>query len=142
LLEHFLEDAAQSFGKKKPTPPAELVTLLETYSFPGNVRELEAMVHDAVARHTSGVLSMESFSNAIGCARVQKSMPSQKSSGINQLEELFGHFPTISEVENYLITEAMQRAKSNQGIAANLLGITRQTLNKRLRNDTAEQEKR
>ncbi|MBT0666112.1 sigma-54 dependent transcriptional regulator [Geobacter pelophilus] len=132
LLDHFLEAAAQSFGKKAPTPPAELVTLLETYPFPGNVRELEAMVHDAVARHNSGVLSMESFSNAIGIARVAKHTPVQKSAGGNPLEELFGHFPTISEVENYLITEAMQRAKSNQGIAANLLGITRQTLNKRL----------
>jgi DNA-binding NtrC family response regulator len=142
LLEHFLDNAAQSFGKKKPTPPGELVTLLETYPFPGNVRELEAMVHDAVARHTSGVLSMESFSNAIGIARLPKHTPVQKSSGINPLEEMFGHFPTINEVENYLITEAMQRAKNNQGIAANLLGITRQTLNKRLRNDTAEQENR
>ncbi|WP_370543352.1 helix-turn-helix domain-containing protein [Geobacter sp. OR-1] len=31
----------------------------------------------------------------------------------------------------------MQRSKNNQGIAANLLGITRQTLNKRLRTDSA-----
>jgi two-component system, NtrC family, response regulator HydG len=61
LLDHFLVKAAREFNKKKPTPPPDLVNLLENYLFPGNVRELEALVYDAVARHDSGVLSMESF---------------------------------------------------------------------------------
>jgi transcriptional regulator with PAS, ATPase and Fis domain len=65
LLDHFLDSAAKELNKKKPTPPGELVTLLTLYSFPGNVRELEAMVFDAVARHTSGILSMESFRKVI-----------------------------------------------------------------------------
>ena len=34
LLDHFLEKAAVSFGKKKPTPPDELVKLLAVLSFP------------------------------------------------------------------------------------------------------------
>lgn len=138
LLNHFLEAAARCLGKKKPTPPPDLVTLLETYPFPGNIRELEAMVHDAVARHDSGVLSMESFSTAIGMSRAVKPSTEGKTSGINTLEEAFGHFPTIHEIEKYMIAEAMLRSKGNQGIAANMLGITRQTLNKRLRNEPVE----
>jgi DNA-binding protein Fis len=47
---------------------------------------------------------------------------------------LFGHFPTLAEAEEHLITEAMKLAKGNQGLAANLLGMGRQTLNKRLKN--------
>jgi DNA-binding NtrC family response regulator len=43
-----------------------------------------------------------------------------------------GAFPTIREVEEYLIAKAMRRSDGNQTIAADLLGITRQTLNKRL----------
>lgn len=138
LLDHFLEEAAVAFGKKKPTPPQELVTLLATYSFPGNVRELEAMVHDAVARHVAGVMSMESFCNAIGGARVPLPVSELKSDGVKNLEETFGHFPTIVEVEEFLIAEAMRKAKGNQGIAASLLGVSRQTLNKRLRNGVGE----
>ena len=41
LLNHFLEKAAKMLGKKQPTPPKELITLLGAYHFPGNIRELE-----------------------------------------------------------------------------------------------------
>ena len=54
------------WARKKPTLPKELALLLATYSFPGNVRELKAMVYDAVSTHQGGVLSMEAFIRAIG----------------------------------------------------------------------------
>src|SRR5512139_1454283 len=60
LVDVFLAAAAEGEGKRKPTPPAELYTLLSTYDFPGNVRELRMLVFDAVVRHKGGVLSMES----------------------------------------------------------------------------------
>ena len=50
----------------------------------------------------------------------------------DRLVSLFGHFPTMKEVEEYVIGEAMKRANGNQGIAASLLGTTRQTINRRL----------
>jgi two-component system, NtrC family, response regulator HydG len=134
LLDHFLTKAAESLNKKKPTPPPELAVLLSLHPFPGNVRELEAMVFDAVTRHASGVLSMESFRGAIGEERQAPSgsETSPSSSAENSLSSIFGHFPTIEEVENHMINEAMNMSKGNQGIAANLLGMGRQTLNKRL----------
>jgi DNA-binding NtrC family response regulator len=127
--------AAESLNKKKPTPPPELAILLSLYMFPGNVRELEAMVYDAVTRHSSGVLSMESFRNVIGVDRAAEQLVETASqpSGEKSLTAMFGHFPTIDEVENYMIDEAMKMAQGNQGIAANLLGMGRQTLNKRLK---------
>jgi DNA-binding NtrC family response regulator len=36
LVDHFLREASKNLGKKKPTPPRELFTLLSTYNFPGN----------------------------------------------------------------------------------------------------------
>ncbi|KAF0221594.1 MAG: sigma-54 dependent DNA-binding response [Geobacteraceae bacterium] len=133
LLDHFLAKAAASLGKKKPTPPPELATLLSVYNFPGNVRELEALVYDAVVRHTSGVLSMESFRSVIGGDHTPPcAAPLPVGDGDNPLYALFGRFPTVQDVVDYMVEEAMKLANGNQGIAASLLGISRQTLNKRL----------
>jgi two-component system response regulator HydG len=137
LVGHFLEMAAHSLGKKTPNYPGELLTLLKNYQFPGNIRELESMVNDAVARYESGVLSMDSFKQAIQFERgmTENEAPLKPEHHGTLLKERFsytGSFPTIREVEEYLIKEAMTRSEGNQTIAADLLGITRQTLNKRL----------
>ena len=134
LLDHFLAAAATTLHKKKPTPPPELALLLSLYAFPGNVRELEALAFDAVARHESGVLSMDSFRTVIGeQASEGVTPPRGEKADDNPLGDFFGHFPTIDEVETYLIEQAMIRTKGNQGMAAGLLGMGRQTLNKRLK---------
>jgi two-component system, NtrC family, response regulator HydG len=141
LLDHFLGQAAITLNKKKPTPPRELSVLLALHSFPGNVRELEAMVFDAVARHAGGVLSMDSFRVVIGDQQSgnDSGPPVPRSdTETDPLIELFGHFPTIAEVEAYLIEQAMTRAKGNQSMAAKLLGMGRQTLNKRLNRKTGD----
>ena len=41
--------------------------------------------------------------------------------------------PTLKQAEQLLISEAMKRSDSNQAIAAMHLGISRQALNRRLR---------
>ena len=133
LLDHFLAQAAASLQRKKPTVPQELPLFLSLYGFPGNVRELESLVFDAVARHGGGVLSMESFKSVIGNMHPTPAGAVVDARGEEPLTAFFGHFPTIAEVEELLINEAMKKAKGNQGIAANLLGIGRQTLNKRLK---------
>jgi DNA-binding NtrC family response regulator len=139
LLDHFLATSASVLGKRKPTPPPELSLLLSMYSFPGNVRELEAMVNDAVLRHTGGVLSMETFREVIGDDRPTPAPGAAGAAAADQnpLVALFGHFPTIDEVEEYMIREAMKLAKGNQGMAGQILGMGRQTLNKRLKTQPA-----
>jgi len=131
LLDHFLTEAAKTLGKKKPTHPKELVQLLSTYRFPGNVRELKAMVYDAVSVHRDRIISMESFLKAIGSPDGQQIEPSSLPhtnlfSGIDRL-------PTFGEAADLLVAEAMSRANGNQSIAARLLGITQSALCKRLK---------
>ena len=141
LLEHFLDEASQALKKKKPAYPDELITLLSTYDFPGNVRELKAIVFDAVTRHRSGVLSLERFREVVG------TRPSSPGVGlllaktvVDALQGALHRLPKVREVEDYLIEEAMKQAKGNQGIAASLLGFTRQTLNKRLQKAKGRQQ--
>lgn len=134
LFNHFLEKSANALEKPIPTVPTELYSLLKTYPFPGNVRELEAMVHDAVARHQSATLSLRSFKEAMGYDQnmvLQDDLDWDTTSA--ELEKLFeDRLPTLKEAEHYLIEEALRRADGNQGIAASLLGLTRHALNKRL----------
>lgn len=132
LLDYFLEEAARSLGKKKPTPPKGLAQYLATYCFPGNVRELKAMVYDAVSVHGDRMLSMESFVKAVEqrqteCppARVDRS----RQNPFSGFEEL----PTFSDAAAFLVMEAMNRASNNQTLAARLLGISQPALSKRLK---------
>ncbi len=132
LIDHFLEDTAEKLNRKKPALPPELIMLLSNYSFPGNVRELQSMVFDAMTRHKSGILSMTSFKEAIGEERSQTHGGPPPADDANLLNGLPGSFPTLKEAEHHLISEALKTSKGNQGIAASLLGISRQALNKRL----------
>lgn len=132
LLDHFLKEAATATGKRQPSYPTELVTLLQTYDFPGNIRELQAMVWDSLARHTSGVLSMDSFKQAVGGEKPQQRTDGESASLVPSVMASFKGFPTLKEVEGLLISEALKRANNNQGMAASLLGMSRQALNKRL----------
>jgi DNA-binding NtrC family response regulator len=136
LLEHFLAKAAKVLNKKKPTPPSELLNLLSLYTFPGNIRELEAMVFDAVARHGSGVMSTETFRNVITPEQTAE-VPVMSSMNHETLQKKFddiwGHFPTLREAEECLVDTALKLAGGNQGIAASMLGLKRQTLNMKLK---------
>jgi DNA-binding NtrC family response regulator len=133
LLGHCLEEASQSFGKKKPTPPPEILTLLSVYHFPGNVRELRSMVFDAVAQHQSGVLSLESFRRALKDQLARKDAAATADmSAVGVPFQSFPCLPTIRETVDRLVAEALKRSGNNRGVAALQLGITREALNKRL----------
>ncbi len=133
LVDHFLDKAAAGLGKKKPSPPKELYALLATHAFPGNVRELESMVVDAVTHHESKMMSMAVFEMRISQDDVSRE-PVPEGGGTSPYA-LFDRLPSLRESSSMLIAEAMRRAEGNQSIAARLLGISRTALNKRLNHD-------
>ncbi len=132
LLDHFLEDAARALGKKKPTPPRELLQLLATYAFPGNIRELKALVYNAVSVHRDRVLSMDTFLKTIIRSDIKQSPPADSQAEKNLYAGL-ERLPTFGEAAELLVEEAMTRANGNQTIAARLLGISQPALSKRLK---------
>lgn len=132
LTAHFLEEAGRAMGRPAPEAPAELLQLLELYDFPGNVRELRALIFDAVARHRTGpVLSMKGIQTTIEERRAAQG-PSGGETALPTPVHIEGRLPTLEEAEGFLIGEAMRLAGNNQGIAASLLGISRSALNRRL----------
>jgi DNA-binding NtrC family response regulator len=134
LVDFFLEEAAQILEKKKPTPPDQLFLLLSTYPFPGNVRELKAMIFDAVSKHTSKMLSLQTFKLFISPEEANKLIGTEDRPPETLPRIAFSEMlPTIREADQVLINEALTRAKGNQTIAARMLGITQQALSKRLK---------
>jgi two-component system, NtrC family, nitrogen regulation response regulator GlnG len=131
LVNHFLEKAASALGKPVPSVPLALYQLLKTYSFPGNVRELEALVLDAITRHQGQTLPLQSFKDVIAASAplAQSETPPEAAPAALLFPD---PLPTLGEAEAALIAEALRRAEGNQGVAAGMLGLSRQALNKRL----------
>lgn len=140
LVEHFVKSACQSLNRRMPRVPKELFPILENYSFPGNIRELQAIIFDAVAQSDSTTLPLQSFREHI--------RRSAKTTDVYQHNDhekgmplTFGDpLPTIKEATRMLVEEAMSRAGNNQSSAASMLGISQQALSKRLRQWKKEQE--
>jgi DNA-binding NtrC family response regulator len=130
LLEHFLAEAARALGKKKPPVPRELARFLAGYAFPGNVRELRAMVYDALSIHRDGPLALDAFVQA---ARQAPDAPAVAAVPSRNPFAGFPELPTFTEAAAFLVMEAMDRAGHNQTLAARLLGISQPALNKRLK---------
>ena len=134
LVAHFLNTSGQDMDKKPPAPPPELLKLLDLYSFPGNIRELRAMIFDALAQYRSGpLLGMSSIRETIEERRTSSSSVSPENDYEGEQSfRIQGRLPTLEEAENVLVQEAMRQSGGNQGIAASLLGLSRPALNRRL----------
>lgn len=134
LIAHFAEQSARTFGLKQIKIPPAVLDLVLTYPFPGNVRELQALVHDSVSRARLGTVSVEPYrrlnaqTGTIGLPPPVLSFPAR--------------LPTIEEATDQLVNESLRRTTNNQAAAARLLNITRQAMSQRLKNRKLRHEAR
>ena len=142
LVDHFLEKTAAELNKKKPSVPEELFALLRAHSFPGNVRELQTLLFDAVSQHKGGILSLSVFKAHIKLHRSRENPAPEALNDAPQerLERIVfpENLPTIKQAARQLVSEALKRAGGNQSIAAGMLGITQQALSKRIKKMKAD----
>lgn len=136
LLDHFLAEAARELRKKKPVYHQEIIPLLKNYAFPGNIRELKAMVYDAMSNHRARLLRTETFVRAVkgrlgtpGIGGAPARAATMDSEWVQKLDRL----PSLKAAALILVHEALRRSGNNQRVAAGLLGITPQALNQRLK---------
>ena len=73
--------------------------------FPGNVRELKAMVYDAVSIHRDRMLSMDSFVQAVGAAASRSAATGRRYAPQNPFSG-FEELPTFSDAAGFLVMEA------------------------------------
>ncbi len=135
LVDHFLEKFTNELKQKKPTVPDELFILLSNHHFPGNIRELESMVYDALSRHEKGILSLKVFQEKIEKNTGQNGTAFNVGDDLSHKDKKvsFGDvLPTLAELEEIYLNEVMKRSKENKSMAAKLSGLRRKTLSYRL----------
>lgn len=134
LCEYFLIQAANALDKPQPEISSELFSLLATYPFPGNIRELKAMVLDSMAQHKNGPLPISVFQGHMARVQATGRMKINNTWGDPSAPNAGADLPTIQEATRQLVEAAMQRCGNNQSQAARVLGISQQALSKRLKN--------
>jgi DNA-binding NtrC family response regulator len=132
LMGHLLEKASKTLGKEKPALPEELISLFATYPFPGNIRELESMIFDAVSSARTEKLSLETFrSYILQDESVAKTEATGKPDATSPLKE---KIETVSHMtEKQMIIDALDKTNQNRTKAAKLLGISRRTLQNKIK---------
>lgn len=136
LIKHITMKHAKIMGKGSLAYPPQLVELLSHYHFPGNVRELESMLADAVARTSNNILPLKTFLSAI-----KYNQPDQDKL-IDSMEGLYpksNAVPTLKEVEAAHISYVLRITHNNLTVAAKLLGMNYSTLYRRLKRTKLKQ---
>ncbi len=131
LAEHFLIKAAQEFGRPYSPPGKAFLIMLQAYDFPGNVRELSALVYGALGASSSNKPSLSYLKDYLNKARARRTLqtiPACEEKGEGSDEP----FPTLAELEERHIREALRRSGGNQTEAAALVGLSQATISRRI----------
>ena len=128
LARHFLDRYARQWGIPPKTLPLDTAAALLAYRWPGNVRELAHMMERAVLQHAGPTVT----AGQLGLTDATRPAPvAVDRDGSVQID--FSRGPIMLEdVERRLIVAALRAADWNRGRAAELLGISRETLRYRI----------
>jgi two-component system, NtrC family, nitrogen regulation response regulator GlnG len=149
LVRHFLGIAEKEGLPPKSFEPAA-IERLKRYHWPGNVRELENLVRRLSAIYAQDIVTVEMVENELAtAARAPFADASEPSGDLSESVERFlsDYFMSFGQdlppsglytrilrkVESPLITAALAATRGNQIRAADLLGLNRNTLRKKIR---------
>ncbi len=136
LLKHFGSMIAEDLGKRKPVFDRSAISLLSTYRWPGNVRELKNEIERALILAENSVLTKADFQSI--AARLDRFSTdkqrdfSHKGISCEDCFMLYGNNNSLIEIERAAIVNTLSRVAGNVSRAARILGISRNTLYRKL----------
>jgi two-component system nitrogen regulation response regulator GlnG len=148
LVQHYLRRFSADLGREIREIAPEAQARLRAYSWPGNIRELQSVLRQALLRASGdvllpGFLPDLSLSPAVPSARQSGSIPQIPSEPMFDLERFIRQrlapathdlsADTHREVDRLLMTLALEYTHGNHRDASRLLGISRQTMRVKLR---------
>jgi DNA-binding NtrC family response regulator len=136
LTKHFIKKYNDENGRQiAETLSSEVLSLLENYYYPGNVRELENIIERAVVIAATDEITLE-------CLRPEVRDPDLAMQMIQQTEGTSGgidigrgvnFYDEVKKFEIDLIRRALEQTGGHQSRAARLLGLNATTLNSKIK---------
>jgi len=108
---------------KKPVTriSSDVMALLVDYPFPGNVRELENLIERGTAMAQGDTIEVAHLPDTL------------RKKGEFDFRRVEGRLPTLDEQEQNYITRVLDEVQGNQTVAAQILGINRASLWRKLK---------
>jgi len=125
LAQHFLEEANAAGGVQKSGFHPAAMELLAGLPWTGNVDELARAVREACEKSAGLRILLSDLPDWVHVAKDAVSRP-ERDEQLIQLDQF------LAEIEKELLARALRRARGNKSKAAQLLGLTRQRLLRRL----------
>ena len=122
LVEYFLQNLSRYYGRPAPKPDAQLIDYLQSYLWPGNIRQLRNCVESMFVLADSPTLTMNDLPESIYTE--------------SKLDNVHIDIPegfTLEDVERILIRQTLDKFRGNRTQAAGFLGISIRTLQRRLK---------
>ena len=145
LVEYFLQKACTELGTPMKQCAPETYQLLSDHNWPGNVRELENTIKRAVILSSDQLLTAADFPGLRrqkGEERVANEELSLEGivdiklrscfPNMDKMESSDVHAMVLEQVERPLIRFVLEKTRGNQVRAADILGINRNTLRKKI----------
>jgi DNA-binding NtrC family response regulator len=121
LAYHFLKKCAARMDKRVSEIAPQMMDILKAYDFPGNVRELENIIERGVAIATGETIEAASLPDDL------------RELATRTFRRKDGRLPSLEEQERDYIRWVLQEAGGNQTLAAQILGIDRVSLWRKLK---------
>lgn len=142
LARHFMLDFARQLGRKINVMDPRAEQLLLNYGFPGNVRQLRNVIEQAVILAKSDTITPDLFPGLGGArnsdATMTVSIRRQMEVGTMPIFERMALIERrrleLEDFEKELVLEALKETGSNKTKAAEILGLSRFALQRRLKN--------
>jgi DNA-binding NtrC family response regulator len=128
LARHFLLKFASRMKKPVTRISDEVLAVLMDYPFPGNVRELENLIERGTAMAQGDTIELPHLPESL------------QKAGSFRFRKVDGRLPTLEEQEREYIRRVLEEVKGNQTAAAQILGINRASLWRKLKAPQAEGE--
>ncbi|MDO9309245.1 MAG: sigma-54 dependent transcriptional regulator [Deltaproteobacteria bacterium] len=145
LAQYFLERSCAEMSVHSKRLTDDAVTLLSAYSWPGNVRELENTIKRAVILSNDPLLTPHDFEGLTPAPDLPQKGSQEESLeslvdmklrssmvGVEKLDKGDIHAMVLEQVERPLIRFILEKTRWNQVKAADILGINRNTLRKKI----------
>ena len=141
LIRHFLRRFGRELGRDMREAAPEALARLRAYPWPGNIRELQSVLKQALLRASGNVLLPAFLPESLGGPAPSAAAPSDKEPGVEEFLVRLRLGPDARDLyaeahrhlDRLLLPRVLEHTGGSQHQAALRLGIARQTLRLKLR---------